>query len=78
MFFGNKINLNMNNRKQRDIYSGGLSDKVKDIKPRRNYWGNLYDDDTFDENINIMSTGNYDYSDFDSEDDHDSYYDLLE
>ena len=68
----------MNNRKQRDIYSGGLSNKVKDVKPRRNYWGNLYDDDTFDENINIMSTGNYDYSDFNSEDVHDSYYDLLE
>lgn len=68
----------MNNRKQRGVYSGGLSKRVKDVKPRRNYWGNLYDEDTYNENRNIMSVGNYDYSDYDRNDDHDSYYDLLE
>lgn len=68
----------MNNRKQRGVYSGGLGKRVKDVKPRRNYWGNLYDEDTYNENRNIMSAGNYDYSDYDRNDDHDSYYDLLE
>ena len=51
---------------------------VTKVKPRRDYWGNIYDEDTFDENANIMSTENYDYSDFDTEDDHDSYYEMLE
>ena len=51
---------------------------VTKVKPRRDYWGNIYDEDTFDENANIMATENYDYSDFDSEDDHDSFYELLE
>ena len=65
-------------RTARIPHEGGLSNKVKDVKPRRNYWGNLDDDDTFDENENIMSTEDYDYSDFDVEDDHDSYYDMID
>ena len=78
MFFGNQIDDDMGFRKKRELNSGGLSRKAKDVKPRRNYWGNLYDEDTLDENRNIMSTEYYDYSDFDSEDDHDAYYEMLE
>ena len=42
-------------------------------KVRRNAQGNLIDLPTFDEDAQVSL--NYDYSDFDSEDDHDSYYD---
>ncbi len=42
-------------------------------KPRRNYWGNLYDEDTYTEEVSHNQ--NYDYSDFDAEDDHSSFYD---
>lgn len=65
-------------KKARTVYGGGLSKKVTDVKPRRNYWGNLYNEDTFDENENVMAPDNYDYSDYDPEDDHDSYYDRLD
>lgn len=41
-------------------------------KPRRNYWGNLYEEDTFSEEF--CEPQNYDYADYDSEDDNDSYY----
>lgn len=41
-------------------------------RPRRNYWGNLIEDDTYSEND--YSSSNYDYSDLDNEDDHDSFY----
>lgn len=41
-------------------------------KPRRNYWGNLLDEDTYHEDR--IDNFNYDYSDFDGEDDHDTYY----
>jgi hypothetical protein len=47
--------------------------KVTRHKPRRNYWGNLYEDDTYKEETHY--TPNYDYSDYDENDDHDSYYD---
>ena len=43
-------------------------------KPRRNYWGNLYNEDTYNEEVS--HTQNYDYSDFDVEDDHSSFYDI--
>ncbi len=46
--------------------------KVGIHKPRRNYWGNLYEEDTYNENA--TESVNYDYSDYDSEDDIDSYY----
>lgn len=42
-------------------------------KVRRNAQGNLIDLPTFDEDAHVSL--NYDYSDFDAEDDHDSYYD---
>ncbi len=42
-------------------------------RPRRNYWGNLIEEDIFREEIESKSF--YDYSDYDSEDDHSSYYD---
>lgn len=42
-------------------------------KPRRNYWGNLFEEDTFNEEPSRPQ--NYDYSNFDPEDDHSSYYD---
>ena len=42
-------------------------------KVRRNMHGNLFDLPTLDEDALVNL--NYDYSDFDSEDDHDSYYD---
>lgn len=64
--------------KHRVLHSGGLSKRITDVKPRRNYWGNLDNDDTFDENENIMSPKDYDYSNYDSEDDHDSYYDMID
>ena len=70
--------MNMRKRTVRIPHEGGLSNKVKDVKPRRNYWGNLDDEDTFDENENILSTEDYDYSDYDIEDDHDSYYDMID
>ena len=70
--------MSMRKRTVRIPHEGGFSNKVKDVKPRRNDWGNLDDEDTFDENENIMSTEDYDYSDFDVEDDHDSYYDMID
>lgn len=42
-------------------------------KPRRNYWGNLLEEDTYQEEFS--EPHNYDYSDYDAEDDHSSYYD---
>lgn len=65
-------------RSIRPLETGSLSKLVTKVKPRRDYWGNLYNEDTFYENANIMATENYDYSDFDTEDDHDSYYEMLE
>lgn len=41
-------------------------------RPRRNYWGNLYDEDTYDENR--KKSHDYGSALYDSEDDHDSYY----
>ena len=62
----------MKNKKQRGVYNGGLSTRIKDTKPRRNYWGNLYEDDTIDENSSVNYTEDYDYADYDVEDDNDS------
>lgn len=42
-------------------------------KPRRNYWGNLYEEDIYRENR--VEEQHYDYSNFDPEDDNDSFYD---
>ena len=42
-------------------------------KPRRNYWGNLYEEDIYRENR--VEQQNYDYSNYDPEDDNDSFYD---
>ena len=42
-------------------------------KPRRNYWGNLYEEDIFRENR--VESQDYDYSNYDPEDDNDSFYD---
>lgn len=42
-------------------------------KPRRNYWGNLYEEDIYKENR--VEEQHYDYSDYDPEDDNDSFYD---
>lgn len=42
-------------------------------KPRRNYWGNLYEEDIYRENR--AEEQNYDYSNYDPEDDNDSFYD---
>ena len=42
-------------------------------RPRRNYWGNLYDEDTFDEDRHHF-TEDSDTALYDAEDDHDSYY----
>lgn len=64
--------------KHKLLYNGGLSKRVKDVKPRRDYWGNIFEDDTINENKNIMPTEDYDYSDYDIEDDHDSYYDMID
>ena len=42
-------------------------------RPRRNYWGNLYEEDTFDEDHHHF-TADSATALYDSEDDHDSYY----
>lgn len=42
-------------------------------KPRRNYWGNLYEEDIYRENR--VESQDYDYSNYDPEDDNDSFYD---
>lgn len=42
-------------------------------KPRRNYWGNLYEEDIYRENR--VEIQDYDYSNYDPEDDNDSFYD---
>ena len=42
-------------------------------RPRRNYWGNLKEEDTYQEEVSKPQY--YDYSNYDSEDDHSSYYD---
>lgn len=42
-------------------------------RPRRNYWGNLYDEDTFDEDSH-SNIADCDTALYDSEDDNDSYY----
>lgn len=56
----------------RDLYpeAGG---PVGVRKPRRNYWGNLFEEDIFREES--TEKHNYDFSDYDPEDDHSSYYD---
>lgn len=41
-------------------------------RPRKNYWGNLIENDTYQENS--YNSSNYDYSDSDYEDDHDNFY----
>lgn len=46
---------------------------IKDIKPRRNYWGNIYESDRLKEE-RIMPQ-NYDGVLYDRNDDNDSYYD---
>ena len=53
------------------------SEPVKDGKstyhrPRRNYWGNLDERDTYKEGY--YKKTNYDHSNFDSENDHDHFY----
>ena len=41
-------------------------------RPRRNYWGNLYDEDTYDEECHKLNDhGSVLY---DADDDHDNYY----
>ena len=62
----------MRNRQPHSIHRGGLSNKIKDVKPRRNYWGNLYEEDTMDESASINGIEDYDFADYDREDDHDS------
>ncbi len=42
-------------------------------RPRRNYWGNLYDEDTFDEDRHNFTADSESVL-YDEEDDHDSYY----
>ena len=42
-------------------------------KPRRNNRGNLYEEDIYRENR--VEEQNYDYSNYDPEDDNDSFYD---
>ena len=42
-------------------------------KPRRNYWGNLYEEDIYRENR--VESQDYDYSNYDPDDDNDSFYD---
>lgn len=42
-------------------------------RPRRNYWGNLLEEDTYKEEA--VQRHDYDYSDYDPEDDHSAYYD---
>ena len=44
-------------------------------KPRRDYWGNLYDEDTIEGGENPYIDENGADSLFDTEDDHDCYYD---
>ena len=41
-------------------------------RPRRNFWGNLKEEEIFREEVESKSF--YDYSDSDMEDDHSSYY----
>ncbi len=42
-------------------------------RPRRNFWGNLYEEDTFDEDHHNFSSAS-DAALYDAEDEHDSYY----
>ena len=49
-----------------------INTRIGIVKPRRDYWGNMYEEDTYDENA--TESLDYDYSDYDSEDDIDSYY----
>lgn len=42
-------------------------------RPRRNYWGNLIEEEEAHEEVSYTSSP-YDYSDLDYEDDHDNYY----
>ena len=62
----------MRNKNPRSTHQGGLSKKIMDTKPRRNYWGNLYDEDTIDESAFVNNAEDYDYADYDVEDDNDS------
>lgn len=43
-------------------------------RPRRNYWGNLYEEDRYNEDRHDFNAGS-DTALYDAEDDHDSYYD---
>lgn len=47
--------------------------KSTNHRPRRNYWGNLKEEDTYRENFH--ASFNYDHSNHDHEDDHDGFYD---
>ena len=49
--------------------NGGIGQR----KPWRNYWGNLYEEDIYRENR--VESQDYDYSNYDPEDDNDSFYD---
>ena len=62
----------MRNKNPRSTHQGGLCKKIMDTKPRRNYWGNLYDEDTIDESAFVNNAEDYDYADYDVEDDNDS------
>lgn len=42
-------------------------------RPRRNFWGNLYEEDTIDEDYHNFSSAS-DTALYDAEDEHDSYY----
>lgn len=46
--------------------------KLTKHRPRRNYWGNLSEEDTYSEDT--LSSPDYDYSSLDYEDDHDNFY----
>ena len=64
----------------RDDYSQEFHPKAKATsavyhKPRRNYWGNIFDEDTLEGREKDFIDEDGSNSLFDSEDDHDGYYD---
>ena len=58
---------------QHNIIMSRRNEGIGQRKPRRNYWGNLYEEDIYRENR--VEEQNYDYSNYDPEDDNDSFYD---
>lgn len=74
---GKRTKSFVSQRRDYSVDNNAVADgRVGTHKPRRNYWGNIHEEDIYTEEISEPLY--YDYADYDEEDDHDSYYDREE